>query len=186
MISKFYIRAQLSRTTQSSLTKIRKQYFLDATISQATFFLFFIITFCIGFTRTENKYVKVIDYDICNRKMEFNAKSEIMKRNRNYKVVDKKIWRVLKCKEIVTPRDFLYKFWFVQFGFLYNVVRRRINVETTSCVYRVMFQFGLVPTISNTTRVTNKARNATRCNNRNDLLHLNFTLKVSIFSEAYI
>ena len=114
--------------------------------------------------------------------MEFNAKSEIMKRNRNYKVVDKKIWRVLKCKEIVTLRDFLYKFWFVQFGFWYNVVRRRINVETTSCVYRVMFQFGLVPTISNTTRVTNKARNATRCNNRNDLLHLNFTLKFGNFT----
>ena len=72
--------------------------------------MFFIITFCIGFTRTEKKYVKVIDDDICNRKIEFKAKSEIMKRNRNYKEVDKKIWRVLKCKEIVTLRDFLYKF----------------------------------------------------------------------------
>ena len=69
-----------------------------------------IITFCIGFTRTEKKYVKVIDDDICNRKIEFKAKSEIMKRNRNYKEVDKKIWRVLKCKEIVALRDFLYKF----------------------------------------------------------------------------
>ena len=47
--------------------------------------------------------------DICNRKIEFKVKSEIMKRNRNYKKVDKKIWRVLKCKEIVTLRDFLYK-----------------------------------------------------------------------------
>ena len=31
-----------------------------------------------------------------------------------------------------------------------------------------------------------KTRNATRCNNRDDLLHLSFTLKVSIFSEAHI
>ena len=68
------------------------------------------MAFCIDFTRTEKKYVKVIDDDICNRKIEFKAKSEIMKRNRNYKEVDKKIWRVLKCKEIVALRDFLCKF----------------------------------------------------------------------------
>ena len=36
--------------------------------------------------------------------MEFKAKSEIMKMNRNYKKVGKKIWRVLKCKEIVGLR----------------------------------------------------------------------------------
>ena len=93
-----------------SLTKIRKRYFLDATIFLATaFFSFFIITFCIGFTRTGKKYVKVIDVDICNRKIEYKAKSEIMKRNRNYKKVNKKIWRVLKCKETVALRDFLYR-----------------------------------------------------------------------------
>ena len=57
----------------------------------------------------EKKYVKVTDDDICNRKIEFKAKSEIMKMNRNYKKVDKKIWRVLKCKEIVAFRDLLYK-----------------------------------------------------------------------------
>ena len=56
--------------------------------------------------RTEKKYVKVIDDDICNRKIEFKANSEIMKMNRNYKKVDKKIWGVLKCKEIVALRDF--------------------------------------------------------------------------------
>ena len=28
-------------------------------------------------------------------------------------------------------------------------------------------------------------RNATRFNNRDDLLHVSFTLKISIFSEAY-
>ena len=39
----------------------------------------------------EKKYVKVIDYDICNRKIELNAKSEMMKRNRNWKEGDKKI-----------------------------------------------------------------------------------------------
>ena len=32
--------------------------------------------------------------------------------------------------------------------------------------------------------VTRKTRNVTRCNNRDDLLHLSFTLKISIFSEA--
>ena len=40
---------------------------------------------------------------------EFKAKSEIMKRNRNLKKLDKKIWRVLKCKEIAALRDFLCK-----------------------------------------------------------------------------
>ena len=29
--------------------------------------------------------------------------------NRNYKSVDKKIWRVLKCEKIVALRDFFYK-----------------------------------------------------------------------------
>ena len=28
-------------------------------------------------------------------------------------------------------------------------------------------------------------RNAMRCNNHDDLIHLSFTLKISIFSEAY-
>ena len=31
-----------------------------------------------------------------------------------------------------------------------------------------------------------KIRNAMRCDNRNDLLHLSFTLKISMFSEAYV
>ena len=52
---------------------------------------------------------KVIGDDICTKKIEFKAKSEIMKMNRNYKKVYKKMWRVLKCKEIVALRDFLYK-----------------------------------------------------------------------------
>ena len=69
----------------------------------------FVLTFCIGFTRTKKKYVKVIDDDICNRKIEFKAKSEIMKRSKNYKEVEKIIWRILKCKEIVALCDFLYK-----------------------------------------------------------------------------
>ena len=55
--------------------------------------------------------------DICNRKNELKEKGEIIKRKRNYEKVDKNIWRVLKCKEIATLRDFLYKYWFVQFGF---------------------------------------------------------------------
>ena len=104
--------------TKSSLTKVRKRYFFRCyNISSHEFFSFFIVTFCTGFTRTEKKCVKVIDDDIRNRKIEFKAKSEIMKRNKNYKDVDKKIWTVIKCKEIVALRDFLYKFLFVQFGF---------------------------------------------------------------------
>ena len=59
----------------------------------------------------------MIDDDICNGKIEFKVKSEITKMNRNYKKADKKIWSVLKCKEIVGFRDFLYKVSFVQFGF---------------------------------------------------------------------
>ena len=77
--------------TKSSLTKIRKQYFFRCNnISSHGFFSFFIMTFCIGSSRMEKKYVKVIDDNICNRKIEFKAKGEIMKRNRNYKEVDKK------------------------------------------------------------------------------------------------
>ena len=93
-------------------------FFLKATIFLATqFFQIFIVTFCIGYTRTEKKYVKVIDDDICNRKIEFKTKSELIKRNKNYKKDDKKIWRIFSCKEIVALRYFLYKVWFVQFDF---------------------------------------------------------------------
>ena len=78
--------AIFSRTTKSSPTKIRKQYFFRSNnISSCGFFSFFIITFCIDFTRTKKKYVMVNDDDICNRKIESNAKSQTMKRNRNYK-----------------------------------------------------------------------------------------------------
>ena len=35
-------------------------------------------------------------------------------------------------------------------------------------------------------RKQKKTRNAMRCNNRDDLFHPNFTLKISIFSEAYV
>ena len=51
----------------------------------------------------------MIDDNICKRKIVFKAKNETVKRNRNYKKVDKKKWRVLKCKEMVALRDFLYK-----------------------------------------------------------------------------
>ena len=40
-----------------------------------------------------------------------------MKKSRNYKKVDKKIWRILQCKELVALRDYFYKVCFVQFGF---------------------------------------------------------------------
>ena len=47
--------------------------------------------------------------DICKGKVEVKAKCEIMKMKRNYKKADKKIWTVLRCKEIVALCDFLYK-----------------------------------------------------------------------------
>ena len=56
----------------------------------------------------EKKYVKVTGDRIYNRKIEFKAKTKLMKMNRNYKEVDEKIWRVLKGKQIVALRDFLY------------------------------------------------------------------------------
>ena len=34
--------------------------------------------------------------------------------------------------------------------------------------------------------IEKEQENAMRCNNRDDLLELSFTLKISIFSEAYI
>ena len=34
-------------------------------------------------------------------------------------------------------------------------------------------------------KVQIRTRNTTRCNNHDDLLHLSFTLKISIFLEAY-
>ena len=67
------------------------------------------IKFCTGFARTEKKYAKAIDDDIYKRKIEFKAKSEIMKMNRNYEKLEEKIWRVLKCKKIVARRDSFYK-----------------------------------------------------------------------------
>ena len=70
--------------------------------------MLFIITFCIGFTRTEKNYVKVIDNDICNKEIEFKTKSEKMKMNRSYKKLTRK-YGGLKCKGIVALRDFLYK-----------------------------------------------------------------------------
>ena len=71
-----------------------QQYFQPRVFFRFLLFFAFYYKFCIGSTRTEKKYVKKIDDDICNRK------SEIMKNNRNYKEMDKKIWRVLKYKEI--------------------------------------------------------------------------------------
>ena len=45
------------------------------------------------------------DDGICNRKIEFKAKRELMQMNRNYKKVDEKILRVWKYKGIVTKSD---------------------------------------------------------------------------------
>ena len=114
MISRFDIRVQFSRTTKSSVTKIKKRYFLDAAIFLASDFFFFVFycniaTFFIGFTQTEENCVKLIDDDICNKKIKSKAKREIMKRSRNYKKFGKKQWRVSKCKETVVLSDFLYK-----------------------------------------------------------------------------
>ena len=110
MISRFYIQAHFSRKTKSSLRKIRKIYFFRSNnIYSHGFFSLFIITFCIGFARTEKKYTRATDDDNCKGKVEVKAKFEIMNMNRIYKKADKKIWTVLRCKEIVALCDFLYK-----------------------------------------------------------------------------
>ena len=43
-------------------------------------FFVFVITFCIGFTRPEKKYVKMIDDDVYNRIIEFKAEKKIKKK----------------------------------------------------------------------------------------------------------
>ena len=53
--------------------------FLDAAIFLATD-VFFIFYHNILYMQMEKKYAKVIDDDICNRKIEFKSKSEIMKK----------------------------------------------------------------------------------------------------------
>ena len=73
------------------------------------FFSFFYYNIFYWFYVSEKKYVKVIDDYISNRKIAFKVKIEIMKRNRNCAKTDKKIWRVLECKEIVALRDFFTK-----------------------------------------------------------------------------
>ena len=45
--------------------------------------------------------------DICNKKIEFKTKRKNNENEQEFKKVDKKIWRVLKCKEIIALRDFL-------------------------------------------------------------------------------
>ena len=44
-------------------------------------FFVFITTFCIDFTRTEKKYVKVFDTDIYKRIKKLKAKHELIKLN---------------------------------------------------------------------------------------------------------
>ena len=73
--------------------------------------MFFIITFCIGFTRTEKKYVKVINDDICNREIGFKAKSDIMKMNRSCKELTRK-YGVLNVKGYFHSVIFFTKFDF--------------------------------------------------------------------------
>ena len=81
-------------------------FFLNATIFLATdFFFVFYYNILNWFYATGKKYVKENDVDACYRRTEFKAKSKIMKINRNYKKIDMKIRRVLKCKEIVALRD---------------------------------------------------------------------------------
>ena len=102
---------------------IKKRYFFSCSnISSYLFFLFFNTAFCIGYKRTEKKYVKVIDDDIFNCKVEFKAKSETIQKNRNYKKVGKKILRIFKI---------LSKFWFVQLGFWKYVFADNENLEIT-------------------------------------------------------
>ena len=73
-----------------------------------------------------------------------------MKRNRNYKKNDNKIWEILNGKEIVALRDLLYKVWFVQFGFWKFVFADNWNLEITfSISWNLLFLQTFMPTMGN-------------------------------------
>ena len=72
----------------------------------------------------------------------------------------------------------------------FNVMIQPIRFKTKNakCTERRKISFAK-ETVENADlhkAVLNKTRNATRCNNRDDLLHLSFNLKILIFLEAYI
>ena len=73
-----------------------------------------------------------------------------MKKNRNYKKVGKTFWRVLECREIVALRDFLYKVWFVQFGFWKLVFKENKNLEISfSISWKLLFWQTFMPKVKN-------------------------------------
>ena len=81
----FHISTRSDPTSNLKMISLQEAFVINAVIF-------------IGFTRTEKKYVKVIDDDIYSKIAEFKMKHKIMKMNRNYDNVDKKIRGVLKCK----------------------------------------------------------------------------------------
>ena len=70
----------------------------------------FAATFCIGFTQTEKKYVKVIN-DNHDRIIEYKAK-KIKIKNEEELITLTKIWTAFKCKNIeVKEVDKLYDWY---------------------------------------------------------------------------
>ena len=60
-----------------------------------------------------------------------------------------------------------------------------IFIILTTFIITIIINSSLLPA-QRTTPTQLITRNTTRCDNRDDLLHLSFTLKISIFSETYI
>ena len=86
----------------------------------------------------------------------YNYKKLLLKKNEEYQDVFEKA--ILKLK-------FTSKSWFKQkSGKLWKMLKEYINLLQKADL--------------------NETRNATRCNNRDNLLHLCFTLKIFIFSVA--
>ena len=73
-----------------------------------------------------------------------------------------------------------------QSSFIMLELKHDQNISSSICFSNIC-NYYLIKLIKFITLIKLMAtRNATRCNNRDDLLHLSFPLKILIFSEAYI
>ena len=76
-----------------------------------------------------------------------------------------------------------FRIWHVNWSVYYRILTKWRNLQTMTHIlpWGIVAKFNLLY-YANLSKLT---RNAMRCNNRDDLLHLSFTLKISILSEAY-
>ena len=92
---------------------------------------------------------------------------------------------VLSSLSKFTGKDLCQSFLFKCFPVNFERFLRTPFSQNTSG--RLLLKYCLPISLSlKMNQETKKTRNATRCNNRDDLVHLSFILKIPIFSEAYI